>query len=317
MNYELINHEIVIVTYNQESTILYALLSAINQTIKPQKISIFDDCSTDQTVSIIKNELSKICTDINIHIHVNPVNLGIFQNSNNILSYLTGDVVHFLAGDDEVELDLIENYNKYIKEQKVDLTKPVWLIPNITEFYQNGNKRKKDQHTYTKYSLFEAILANKIRSFEVGLSLPAAKQLYTETDIGYQADNLRSLLLCKSIDVRLVDFYAYKYRTSTGVTTNTDRNSLLNSRQTVLTLLLTKYVNFLTTREIIIIKYELSIVKYILKPCIYTYFSLIKHLISILFIGNTVYDKKILLNIIPIRLKNIIKSLFYKGKCLK
>ena len=305
----MIKHEIIIIVYNQELTIRQALYSAINQTIKPYKISIFDDCSKDQTVEVIEGMIQTI-TGCNIEIHRNQMNLGIFPNFNQALQSATGDIVHILAGDDELELSLLENYNRYITFNQIDIKKPIWMIPNITEFYQDGKSKQINQYLYHNKSIFESILANRIRSFELGLSLPAGKQSIIETNIGYQADNLKSLLLCKKIDVRLVDFYGYRYRVFTGVTTNTNQIDIYNSRVYILKLLLNEYGNILTAREKKMVRYELATVNYILTPNILTYLRQIQYVILILIIHHTVLDKKVFVKqLLPISWKNIIKSI--------
>lgn len=305
----MIRHEIIIIVYNQELTIKKALLSAINQTVKPYKISIFDDCSKDHTIEIIEGMVQTVI-GCPIELHRNLMNLGIFRNFNQALQSATGDIVHILAGDDELELSLIENYNRYIVYNQIDIQTPVWMIPNITEFYQDGKSKQINQYLYHNKSIFESILANKIRSFELGLSLPAAKQSIIETNIGYQADNLKSLLLCKKIDVRLVDFYGYRYRVFTGVTINSNQIEIYTSRIYILKLLLNQYRNILTAREKKLVRYELAIVNYILTPNILTYLRQVQYVILILIIHHTVLDTKVLVKqLLPITWKNIIKSM--------
>ena len=46
---------VVISTYNGEKYIVQQLLSIVQQTIIPNEVVIVDDCSTDNTFSIIEN----------------------------------------------------------------------------------------------------------------------------------------------------------------------------------------------------------------------------------------------------------------------
>lgn len=66
MNYPLIS--IALCSYNGEKYISKQLTSIINQTYKNLEIIIVDDCSNDQTVSIIKAFLS---SDPRIKLFVN------------------------------------------------------------------------------------------------------------------------------------------------------------------------------------------------------------------------------------------------------
>lgn len=304
---DIIKHEIIIITYNQEKTILGALNSAINQTMPPYKISIFDDCSTDQTVSLLKEQIKK--SSIKIDLHVNHCNLGIFANWNQAIHYATGEMVHILAGDDEYELDLLENYTKYVFRNNIDLNKPVWLIPNIIEFYENGVSIMRNQYRYHDYSLFKVILLGKIRSFELGLSLSSAKLSTIRTDIGYQADNLKSLLLCKLSEVRIVDFYGYKYRIYTGVTTRTNRKKQLQSRKKCLDILLHQYADLLTSNEQQFVKCEVLYVDYLLYPKAYSYFKQALFLIRTLPCEWRYYGLNGLKRFIPLILKDFIKRI--------
>lgn len=67
-------------TYNSERYIESQFMSIINQSILPDEIVIVDDCSNDNTVSII-NELIKNCKqNIIIKLIVNKSNLGFVRN---------------------------------------------------------------------------------------------------------------------------------------------------------------------------------------------------------------------------------------------
>ena len=50
---------VVISTYNGEKYIVQQLLSIVEQTIIPNEVVIVDDCSTDNTFSIIENFIEK------------------------------------------------------------------------------------------------------------------------------------------------------------------------------------------------------------------------------------------------------------------
>lgn len=306
----MIRYEIIIITYNQENTIEDALYSAIKQTLPPYKISIFDDCSTDQTAEKIKSIIAN--EKVNIEFYRNENNKGIFPNFNQALNKASGDIVCLLAGDDELEINILENYDKYIKDNNIDIHQPIWMIPNITEIYPNNKRKQINQHFFSSYSIFELILANKIRSFELGLTLPAIKQSLIRTEIGYQADNLKSLLLSKKINIQLVDFFGYKYRTFTGVTTKSKQMVILNSRLKVLNILLTDYSSLLSNREIKLVKYEIATVKYSIEPNIHTYFYMIYTICTIITLPHLVIKPtKFLKQLVPISLKNIVKSIVH------
>tara|TARA_B100001250_G_scaffold414037_1_gene450342 strand:- start:5686 stop:7257 length:1572 start_codon:yes stop_codon:yes gene_type:complete len=97
--------------YNNEAFIERTLLSILENDTKYFDIIINDDCSTDNSVSIIEKFLSnhKARTK-QWHLSVNKVNLGINASIKNILAIFKNDWVKYFAGDDEFERDSLSEY---------------------------------------------------------------------------------------------------------------------------------------------------------------------------------------------------------------
>lgn len=105
---------IAMATYNGSKYILDQLLSFENQTRLPNEIVISDDCSTDETVSLIKEFIES--SQLKIILIENDRNLGYTQNFNRALSYVSGDLV-FLSDQDDVWFpDKIEKIVSFSKE---------------------------------------------------------------------------------------------------------------------------------------------------------------------------------------------------------
>lgn len=100
------NIEVVICTYNGEKYIREQLLSIAEQSRQVQKISIFDDCSSDSTIDIIK-DFSKE-SDINIGITINEKNLGYIKNFINGINKSSGYIVFLCDQDDLWERNKVE-----------------------------------------------------------------------------------------------------------------------------------------------------------------------------------------------------------------
>ena len=85
--------------YNGEKFIGQTLESIARQTLRPDRVVVFDNCSTDRTEEIVKNFAGFPCEFIR-----NPANLGLFQNFNRCLELAaeTG-FLHILHADDTVE----------------------------------------------------------------------------------------------------------------------------------------------------------------------------------------------------------------------
>lgn len=91
------------ITYNQREFIRDALLSAFAQTYSPLEIIISDDCSTDGTADIIRDEVEKyeaLGGPHRIIYFQNKTNLGISGNFNKAITASTGEMVICAAGDD-------------------------------------------------------------------------------------------------------------------------------------------------------------------------------------------------------------------------
>lgn len=103
---------ICIPTHNGKDYIRETMISVLSQTYKELEIIICDDCSTDNTLDIIKS-----FKDDRIKIIKNEKNLGMVNNWNNCLKYVTGQYIQFVFQDDIIEKDNIkrkvESLNKH------------------------------------------------------------------------------------------------------------------------------------------------------------------------------------------------------------
>ncbi len=98
---------VVMTTYNGKKHIYEQLCSLANQTRKPDQLLIFDDCSTDDTVSIVKRfiEMKNLC---NWKIIENESNLGWRKNFMFGLLKAEGDYIFPCDQDDIWSEDKIE-----------------------------------------------------------------------------------------------------------------------------------------------------------------------------------------------------------------
>ncbi|HPC02629.1 MAG TPA: glycosyltransferase [Syntrophales bacterium] len=89
-----------ILTYNQEDFIFEAVLSAFSQDYSPLEIILSDDCSTDNTFSIINNMAASYNGPHKIILNQNEKNLGIGAHINKIMELAHGELIVAAAGDD-------------------------------------------------------------------------------------------------------------------------------------------------------------------------------------------------------------------------
>ena len=94
---------VVIPTYNRANTIKYCLDSVLAQTYGPLEVIIVDDCSTDDTVQVVKNYL-----DPRVRCIVLEKNSGAQAARNCGIQEAKGDWIAFQDSDDEWMADKLE-----------------------------------------------------------------------------------------------------------------------------------------------------------------------------------------------------------------
>ncbi len=119
---------ICLITYNQEKYIKETIESVLNQTYQNFEIILSDDCSTDNTVEVVKS-----INDSRIKIVKTSYNMGINANLNNAIDNMSGDYLMFLGGDDNLRKDYLEKLNNILKEQDISV-----FYTNVTFIDENG-----------------------------------------------------------------------------------------------------------------------------------------------------------------------------------
>lgn len=106
-----ISVSIIIPNYNHSHFIAKAISHAVSQTLAPIEVLIIDDCSTDDSLTVINEFASKFPL---IRVISNPVNKGIIFNLNNGLQQAKGTHVIFAAADDWIKTTLVEQATKQL-----------------------------------------------------------------------------------------------------------------------------------------------------------------------------------------------------------
>lgn len=91
-----------LVTYNQEDFVRDAVQSAFDQRYDNLEIIISDDCSSDNTISIIEEMIKNYDGPHKIIFNKNNPNLGIRENFNKILYQISKGEYILLAGGDDI-----------------------------------------------------------------------------------------------------------------------------------------------------------------------------------------------------------------------
>jgi teichuronic acid biosynthesis glycosyltransferase TuaG len=116
---------VVIPCYNSKSTILRAVNSVLNGSVLPHEILIYDDCSTDGTEKIIKDNFSEHKL---VHLIVGSENKGAGHARNELLKNATGNFIAFLDADDWWYPKKIEQQVKKISETRCDIVTTAYDI---------------------------------------------------------------------------------------------------------------------------------------------------------------------------------------------
>ncbi|HEX4203111.1 MAG TPA: glycosyltransferase [Ktedonobacteraceae bacterium] len=109
---------IIIPAYNCEGTLLRALDSAQNQTVREIEIIIVDDASTDQTAALVKERMA---SDTRIQFYTQSVNSGPAAARNLALRHSRGEWVALLDADDEMTTDRLQQLLATAREGDVML----------------------------------------------------------------------------------------------------------------------------------------------------------------------------------------------------
>lgn len=106
---------VVIATYNGSHYLREQLDSIAAQSLQPFEIIIQDDCSSDDTVSIIKEYIPRLP----IQLEINPQNIGYIHNFELALSKACGEFISLCDQDDIWEADKLEQLYTHIGENSL------------------------------------------------------------------------------------------------------------------------------------------------------------------------------------------------------
>tara|TARA_Y100000591_G_C21727709_1_gene642295 strand:- start:35 stop:952 length:918 start_codon:yes stop_codon:yes gene_type:complete len=101
--------------YNEEKNITNILKAILNQSHKNFELIISDDCSKDNTVKICKNFKMN---DDRIKLYEQKTNVGVAKNFEFVFKKSTSDYFIWLAGDDLITFDYLEENLRTLKENE-------------------------------------------------------------------------------------------------------------------------------------------------------------------------------------------------------
>lgn len=168
--------DILLATYNGEKYLKYQLDSILNQTHKNIRLLINDDCSTDNTRSILKEYEEK---DDRIKVKYNEKNLGYVKNFEDLLKRVENKYFALSDQDDFWKEEKIEKSLNKLLEEDADLVftdlEPVdeklnTITPSMVRFMQMDKNIKKHQDYKLEF----------LRNCVTGCTILSKKELINE-----------------------------------------------------------------------------------------------------------------------------------------
>ena len=137
--------------YNKEKYLESFIYSIQNQNLKEFELIFVDDCSTDESVNIIKEFKKK---DKRIKLKINKKNMGSLYTRYKGAKYGKGEYFIFVDSDDIILKEGILNSYNFLKENKLDMIE-------FNSVFEKNNSNIFISRRYYKYSgiIYQPILA--------------------------------------------------------------------------------------------------------------------------------------------------------------
>lgn len=110
---------VIMPAYNAEMFVDESICSVLNQKYKNWELIIVDDCSSDNTVSVVQKYVEE---DSRIHLYCQKVNSGSAAARNKGISKANGRYIAFLDADDLWFTDKLQKQISFMKENDYDFT---------------------------------------------------------------------------------------------------------------------------------------------------------------------------------------------------
>ena len=207
MSINFLSTSVCMATYNGSKFIKKQVDSILKQLSSTDELIIVDDCSIDDTVSILNNY-----NDKRIRIYINERNFGVVYSFNKALGLASGDIIFLSDQDDKWEEKKVSTVLSIFQSKDVDLIVHDAIIISDFEiiseslfFYansSNGFLKNLISNTYTGCCMvFKRSILNRI------LPIPQKKGIYHDSWIGIMSDFYNYKISFENI--RLIEWYRH------------------------------------------------------------------------------------------------------------
>lgn len=169
---------VIIPIYNTEKYLKRCLDSLFKQTLENIQIIFVNDCTPDNSLSIIKQEMDKYPEKkANVNIINHKKNRGLAAARNTGFSLAEGEYIICLDSDDWIEIDMYEKMYNAARKNQADIV----ICDYFTE-YPKSNIYCSQQLSGKKEYFLEQILRGKLHN---GLCNKLIKKIYMKIYLSY------------------------------------------------------------------------------------------------------------------------------------
>lgn len=165
---------VIIICYNQEDVISRSIESVLKQSNYVHELIISDDASSDNTWSII--EAYKLSYADKIKAMRNSLNIGMYENLQNAFKFITGNLILFLAGDDEFGLELFSKIHHVVQTHSLNPELDSFSI--LTDYALKHTDGTLSNFTNNKLTSGLNPFSLKLRGLVVGRALCESKIVF-------------------------------------------------------------------------------------------------------------------------------------------
>lgn len=134
---------VIVITYNSSEFVLETLESIRRQTYSNLELIVSDDCSTDNTVSVVEEWVGKnVARFSKVRVVTSGVNTGIAPNVNRGILAASGEYIKLIAGDDILVNECIERMLAFCTNRNLEFAYSRVTTFADTEENESTNRSK-------------------------------------------------------------------------------------------------------------------------------------------------------------------------------
>ena len=205
---------VLIAVYNTEKYLAECIDSLLRQTYGNLEILCVDDCSSDSSLSILRDYEAR---DNRIHVWKQKENAGQAKARNAAMLHATGDIIMFLDSDDWLADDAVEQMVRVFQENEQTDS----VLFNVRYIYEDGREHGYKTPPFERmdgYTAFRESLTWNVHGWYASRAYIYKENPYDDTCRHYSDDNTTRIHYLKSREVRCCNGKYYYRQLSSSVT---------------------------------------------------------------------------------------------------